>query len=41
LIVMGAHGLTGADKLLIGSTTAGILLDRSRPGDPEPKLRQG
>jgi nucleotide-binding universal stress UspA family protein len=22
---MGAHGLTGADKLLIGSTTAGIL----------------
>jgi len=25
LIVMGAHGLTGADKLLIGSTTAGIL----------------
>jgi nucleotide-binding universal stress UspA family protein len=25
LIVMGAHGITGADKLLIGSTTAGVL----------------
>ena len=25
LIVMGTHGLTGADKLLIGSTTSGVL----------------
>jgi universal stress protein A len=31
LIVMGTHGLTGADKLLIGSTTGGVLQRASVP----------
>ena len=31
LIVMGTHGLTGADKLLIGSTTCGVLQRTSVP----------
>jgi len=31
LIVMGTHGLTGADRLLIGSTTGGVLRRASVP----------
>ncbi len=31
LIVMGTHGLTGADKLLLGSTTHGVLQRTSVP----------
>ncbi len=41
LIVMGTHGLTGADRLLLGSTTLSVLqralvpvLAVPRPGDP-------